>query len=97
MNYVRKLTKKWIEWQECLIIGYWGDKEIDLMKCLDIYAEAIDEKESTEDAMYSAFPEDADDIQVVYTVNPEFSYSYMRKQFDGCKKVLAFFKGDCVE
>lgn len=98
MNFVRKFTNKWLESQECLIIGYWGNREdVDLLECLDIYVEALAEKSSTEDAMYDNFPECADDIQINHTENPDFSYSEIRERFDGCEKLLVFFKGDCIE
>ncbi|BDA74425.1 hypothetical protein CAL7716_085910 [Calothrix sp. PCC 7716] len=98
MNLVRMFTKKWINKQECLIIGYWGDKEnVDLMECLDVYVEALLEKSSTEDAMYDAFSEYADDIDITHTEDENFSYSQMRARFDSCKNLLVFFKGECVE
>lgn len=95
-HIVRRFTKNWLQTQECTIVGCWSETKVDLWEVVDVYAQAKAEGDSTEDALYSSFPDVADDLQVTTTTNSEFSYSQMMRDFEGCPQVISFFKGEVV-
>lgn len=88
MNY-----KEWIKNQECLIVGYWGIESVDLTSIAAVYAIAACEGINVNKAMYTLFPDYADDIHVAHTEDKNFVYEQMHARFNGCNKVLVLFKG----
>lgn len=85
--------KDWIFNQECLIAGYWGSEQVDLMSAVAVYAIAKCEQIQVDRAMYALFPDYYYNLRFAHTEDKNFVYERMCEQFSACDNRLVLFRG----
>ena len=85
-------VKKFVNSYKWVIVVNWTDEDISLGEILQVYAQAWEEGESTEDAMEFAFPDLAQDLEVSTSDYEDFDLDYYREARFKC-----YYMGELFE